>query len=229
MTKKRALKNMEGLFSPDVFRACFQISVLSFFSQRRPEQFPAAIRRSGEYSLSYSFYTFSFRIKEVTAIVKDLKKNGKEKKKNTEKKTELKAVMINFPVDQYAVLKANADRAGIHFGTYVKQLCMKVIPSAKPDPALFVLSETLGLIMDRGEGSDGVVTVGTRHYAEPQLVIELLQAPRGKDSRMEKTEAERLVREHTAIVNSGGKQYVDIETTLAFLPALYAAERQKGG
>ncbi|MBR4928437.1 MAG: hypothetical protein IKZ63_02950 [Oscillospiraceae bacterium] len=136
---------------------------------------------------------------------------------------------INFPEDLYRHICSKAEEAGITASEYVRQLCMNLMPSAKPDPEVFRLSEVLGMILDRGEGSKGVVTVGVRHYAEPSLVLELIQAPRGKTAGMETETAERLIREHTAIVTAGGNQYVDIETTLSFLPALYAAERQKGG
>ncbi|MBQ3411511.1 MAG: hypothetical protein IJG67_00605 [Oscillospiraceae bacterium] len=117
----------------------------------------------------------------------------------------------------------------MNFSEYVRQRCMNVIPAPNPDPEIFLLAETLGAVIDQGEGIDGVVTVGKKHYAEPALVAELLQVPRSTGRRMEKEEAEKLTADHTVTIIAGGKRYVDIEMTLRFLPALYAAAQQKGG
>ena len=74
----------------------------------------------------------------------------------------------------------------MNFSEYVRQRCMNVIPAPNPDPEIFLLAETLGAVIDQGEGIDGVVTVGKKHYAEPALVAELLQVPRSTGRRMEK-------------------------------------------
>ena len=47
--------------------------------------------------------------------------------------------------------------------------------------------------------------------------------------RMSPEEAEKLTADRSVTIIAGGKRYVDIEMTLRFLPALYAAAQQKGG